>query len=44
VSCCCAILLSKLQRPSFAADTASVRFKIVFEKGQKKKDGGEGDK
>lgn len=43
VSCCCAILLSNLQGPSVAADTASVRFKIVFEKGQKKEDD-KGDK
>jgi len=27
-----------------AADTASIRFKIVFEKGQKKEDDKEGDK
>jgi hypothetical protein len=46
VSCCCAILLPKLQGPTIAADTASIRFKIVFEKGQKKEDAeeDEGDK
>jgi hypothetical protein len=46
VSCYCGVLLLNLQEAVVAADTASMRFKIVFERGQKKEDdaGDKGDK